>query len=228
MARILLVDDDPEWQELLRKALPTYQVTVAGSYENALNCLEEAPYEVAIVDLNLLGSHSDELGKELLELLRRDYPTTRRIGLTGFPPSAVKKLLLLYDLDDLLLKAEAKLSEIRDVVKASVDRAYDDVSEDVRTARASLWNKAASRKQEYRQHLNRIEASQHQELDDAESAGRSSEDTRRALTALQATKKELLSRTKEFFSTLSQARTHEDLSRISTEFNRLTNDFGTG
>jgi response regulator RpfG family c-di-GMP phosphodiesterase len=227
MARVLLVDDAPEWQDLLRRALPTYQVAVADSYEKALECLEEVPYEVAVVDLNLLDStHRDELGAELLTLLRNDHPTTRRIGLTGVPPAAVMRLGIEYGLDELLLKAEVKLAEIRSIVSASVEKAYADVPRDVRAARADLWDKAILWKRHRLRHLDRIEEIRHQDLREAESAGRSGEGAQSALTELQAMKRKLLSKAKAFFNALSKARSDDDVKRMSAEFSRLTGDFG--
>jgi len=76
MARILLVDNDLDWLELISRSLPNYQVDQAATFGEALEWLQSgAAYDVAIVDLNLTNSanwNSDDLlGGEVLHQLRR-------------------------------------------------------------------------------------------------------------------------------------------------------------
>src|SRR5689334_8697890 len=110
MITVLLVDDDDEWRGLITRALPGYHVKGAESYAQALSLLRsDTPYDVAIVDLNLIGGRFDQLGKELLDELRNDYPSIPRIALTGHYLGSVRELMDRYDLADLLLKNDMTL-----------------------------------------------------------------------------------------------------------------------
>lgn len=128
MIRILLVENDKEWRDSVTRALPTYQVEAASTYDDALRLMAEgASYEVAIVDLNLIDSADrnagDLLGGEVLLQLRRDHPATRRIALTAWPPGAVRgEVLDRYGVDELLIKSHLTLSGLREVVESSLER----------------------------------------------------------------------------------------------------------
>jgi CheY-like chemotaxis protein len=140
MAWILLVEDDQHWLKLISEALPQHQVDMARSYDEAVERLREGlPYDVAIVDLNLIGKQHDMLGGDVLKLLRDDHPATRRIALTGSPPGAVRRILDRYRVDDLLLKQSMDLAEVRAVVEAAAERARGDVPQDVWARRSELW-----------------------------------------------------------------------------------------
>lgn len=54
--RILLVEDDPGYQELMKTMLcKTYQFTMCSSAEEALEKLAHERYDLIISDINLLG-----------------------------------------------------------------------------------------------------------------------------------------------------------------------------
>jgi CheY-like chemotaxis protein len=121
--RILLVENSPEWQDSIRRGLPDHEVDMAPSYDEALAFLDVGPeYALAIVDLNLndSGTYSplDMLGGDVLEHLRDNYPSTRRIALTGFPSATVHEIFERYDIDDLLLKQSLTIADLRKAVRA--------------------------------------------------------------------------------------------------------------
>lgn len=65
--RVLVMDEDPKWQERLRNALETvlgYEVTVAPSYEDARRELMEAqtPFDLVTIDIEIPISSSVEHG----------------------------------------------------------------------------------------------------------------------------------------------------------------------
>jgi CheY-like chemotaxis protein len=133
MARILLVEDDEEWVYLIREALAQHVVHTANSYDGAMEALRQGVvYDVAIVDLNLVkppgpgarvrlrGTVRDMLGGNILDLLRKEYPQTRRIALTGLPPGKVREILDRYDVDDLLLKGDMTVPAVQEAVLASL------------------------------------------------------------------------------------------------------------
>jgi CheY-like chemotaxis protein len=93
---ILIVDDGSNWQKALQKILQRLggeiRIDMASDYSGALIYIQSQRYDLAVVDLALLGNpgepqHADELGMELLRELR-----TSRINhwcgivvLTGYP-----------------------------------------------------------------------------------------------------------------------------------------------
>lgn len=86
---LLVVDDDDVFRERLARALSErgYAVTTAGSVEQALASIDEAP-EYAVVDLRMPGRS----GLELLKALKEKDPATVVLMLTGYGsiPTAVE------------------------------------------------------------------------------------------------------------------------------------------
>ncbi|HZY46437.1 MAG TPA: response regulator [Candidatus Bathyarchaeia archaeon] len=81
--RILLVDDDKailtSFRDLL---LPLgYDVDVAETGREALDKSDSKFYSLAIIDIKL----PDMEGTELLARLRKNYPKTRKVMITGYP-----------------------------------------------------------------------------------------------------------------------------------------------
>lgn len=66
--RILIVDDDPSWQELLRETiegLGAYDLRVAGSYQEADALLDRQHFHLAFVDLRLRETERELEGKQI-------------------------------------------------------------------------------------------------------------------------------------------------------------------
>lgn len=124
MARIIHVEDDSEWIKFARKALADHTVDSANTYIEALLLIRDnPPYDLALVDLNL-ERNVDRLGGEILDVLKADYPTTRRIVVTGQPPAGGLRdnLFERYGLDDVIIKGEATLPGIRRIVAGALRR----------------------------------------------------------------------------------------------------------
>jgi HD-like signal output (HDOD) protein/CheY-like chemotaxis protein len=83
MPRILFVDDEPRVLDGLRRLLrvirPEWEAAFASHGEKALEMLALAPYDVLVTDLRMPGID----GSELLEQVRRRFPDTARIALSG-------------------------------------------------------------------------------------------------------------------------------------------------
>ena len=78
---ILVVDDERGPRESLRIILkPNYQVLTARSGAEALEILRTVPVNLVTLDLNMPGLHGDEL----MRTLRRDFPATEVIVITGW------------------------------------------------------------------------------------------------------------------------------------------------
>ncbi|HCT80384.1 MAG TPA: hypothetical protein DGG94_08045 [Micromonosporaceae bacterium] len=122
MAKILHVDDESFWRDIVSKALShDHLVHSTGSYEGALELIRsvrDEPYDLALVDLNLVDDH-DYLGGEILDHLRESHPNVRRIVVTGSPPSGPLRARLLdrYDVDEIIIKSQHGPPELRGTVE---------------------------------------------------------------------------------------------------------------
>jgi two-component system, response regulator RegA len=81
-ARILVVDDDAAFCDVLARALNRrgFEVAVAHCLREALECLEAGAPDFAVVDLKM----PDGSGLTLVERMRNLDPATRIVVLTGF------------------------------------------------------------------------------------------------------------------------------------------------
>jgi len=133
VARIIYVEDEPVWLELTRNALAGHQVDSAGSFREAVALIQDnAPYDLALVDLNL-EEDDDRLGGEVLDLLRMDYPSTRLIVVTGRPPVGGLRANIFerYAVEEIIIKGRTTLPDLRKIVTdvlhtdSSVNVAHD-------------------------------------------------------------------------------------------------------
>ena len=78
--RILIVDDDPDMHALLSAAVGTPDRQIESAYDGAagLRCVESAPYDLVITDVNMPGLD----GMALLERIRAIRPETRVVVMT--------------------------------------------------------------------------------------------------------------------------------------------------
>lgn len=90
MPRILVVDDEPSIRHLLRKALneEQYEVETADTAIEALSMLEDAPFDLAIVDLMMPDVH----GLDLAEAIRMLDPGTPVILMTAYGTIAFESI----------------------------------------------------------------------------------------------------------------------------------------
>ena len=78
---VLLVDDDPALLRAVARALrdPELEVLTAGSAPEALEVLRRRPIDVLVSDIDMPGVS----GLELIAIVRREFPATVRMLLTG-------------------------------------------------------------------------------------------------------------------------------------------------
>lgn len=117
MARIIYVEDEPEWREFARNALAGHHVDFAVNFHEAVSLIQANIYDLALIDLNL-GEADDRLGGEILDLLKIEYPYTCRIVVTGSPPSGSLRANILerYGVDEIILKGRTSVPDLRKVV----------------------------------------------------------------------------------------------------------------
>nr|MBA3967530.1 response regulator [Nitrospirales bacterium] len=79
---ILVVDDEPEMQQLLRDILEEehYRVMVASDGHDALNRMETEKFPVVLTDLRMKGMD----GLALLDHVLRKHPDSNLIMMTAF------------------------------------------------------------------------------------------------------------------------------------------------
>lgn len=77
-----------------------FEATAVGSAEQAVRVLEQKPYPVIVVDLNLPGVG----GMELLQSVRTRWPATQAIILTGFGDLTAARQAIHLDVVDFLTK----------------------------------------------------------------------------------------------------------------------------
>jgi DNA-binding NarL/FixJ family response regulator len=86
-ARVLVVEDDRSWQQIICEILTDAGLTVdvADSLETAVASLRAVPHRLAVVDLSLGGSdHHNQDGLHVLDAARRHDPGCVSLLLTGF------------------------------------------------------------------------------------------------------------------------------------------------
>ena len=78
---VLIVDDDPAVRDVVREAFSAepYALLIAGSADDALDIMSRTQADVVISDEKMPGMS----GSEFLSIVRKKYPDTIRIILTG-------------------------------------------------------------------------------------------------------------------------------------------------
>jgi CheY-like chemotaxis protein len=115
-SKILVIDDQVEVCELLRKVLARsgHQVVTAGSGEEGLELLENDPVDLLIVDKNLPRMH----GGEVIVRARKLLPQIAVILITAFPePFSLPP----ERLDGYLAKPFKSLKSIEEAVGAALE-----------------------------------------------------------------------------------------------------------
>jgi serine/threonine protein kinase len=133
--RVLVVEDDPFWQELIRETLEAeHQVVVAEDYDQAKDVLEKVKnqqerIDLVTVDMGLPGQLQSEdatveAGQRIVHYLRRFHPDIPCIVVTGLPDIStthVRDLFKRYNVFDFIAKGEFDLKEFLDTVGRAIE-----------------------------------------------------------------------------------------------------------
>ncbi len=81
MARVLLIDDDAEVRDMVRKALRSagHEVIVSEDGREGAKCFRKTPADVVITDMVM----PNEDGIETIKALKREFPDVRIIAMSG-------------------------------------------------------------------------------------------------------------------------------------------------
>ena len=85
--RVLIVEDDRAWQQILSEILTDIGLTVdvANDLQSAIACVRAVPHRLAVVDLGLgEGDVDNQDGLDVLDAIRRQDPGCVLLMLTGF------------------------------------------------------------------------------------------------------------------------------------------------
>lgn len=145
MARILHVENELDWIEITREALLDHHVDSARTYSEALALIRgSSPYDLALIDLNLVRDN-DGLGREILDVLRLECPSTRRIVVTGRPPEGGlrKNIFDAYGVEEIIIKGEMTLPDLQRVVGMALT-ASDTITSDVKLRKSEALQRYRS------------------------------------------------------------------------------------
>jgi CheY-like chemotaxis protein len=230
MARIIYVEDEPEWREFARSALAGHQVDFAGNFREAVSLIQGNRYNLALVDLNL-GEADARLGGEILDLLKIEYPYTCRIVVTGSPPSGSLRANILerYDVDEIILKGRTTVPDLRKVV-TDVLRGMGaaTAAPAARDAKAQLTR----RYRDWHEQVAGIMRSRVREAQDqVRNAGRLRTESGQPVTGNRNGWLELQERfsssTADFERLLAESRSQQDVSSVSEQLNRMMSKFAS-
>lgn len=115
MARILVIDDERPIRDALKKLFERagYDVDVAENGETGLDRYRLCPADVVVTDMTM----PVQGGLQTLAELKRDYPNSKVIAMSGgWPDSAVDPLMVARDLG--ADRTLAKPFEILDMLSA--------------------------------------------------------------------------------------------------------------
>jgi len=126
IGRIMVVDDQENWRELLRILLEKegFLVTTIESFGECQEALQQAIFDVVILDVRLIDQDTFNVeGLALLHEIRAKSPFTKVVILTGYPDSIKNET----GADALLLKVPHEKtfdgSEFKELVKKLVSKA---------------------------------------------------------------------------------------------------------
>ena len=112
--RVLLVDDEKEYLEVLIRRLSKREVNVAGvsSGEEALQYVQGRPIDVAVLDVKMPGMDGIEVLREikklnpLIEVIMLTGHASLEVALEGMRSGAFDYLMKPAEIDELLYKIQ--------------------------------------------------------------------------------------------------------------------------
>lgn len=104
MARILHLDDNPDWHTFIREALEVHGVYSVGSLDDAQTALRDGScYDLALVGMTSMSGPA-HAGGQLLECLVAWCPSIYRVVVTEWPlpPAETARMFERYSVDEII------------------------------------------------------------------------------------------------------------------------------
>ncbi len=121
--KILIIEDDKDWQRLLTKYLDQeiYLVTIAGGYSSAVEQLDKTDYDLIILDLCLVEDGAEYYGMSLLSLLQESKHEVPVIVVSAYGTvSRVRDGFKLYNIYDFISKRDFSPREYQRIVSDAI------------------------------------------------------------------------------------------------------------
>ena len=128
---ILIVEDDTEWQGVLKEPLADegYEVTVVAGYQDGRQALEARPFSLVILDLQLDETAPTLDGERLLAHISRLYPGTPCIVVSGRGDiRVVRDAFKQYHVVDYIAKNRFDIPTFVDAARTALAAALDPVA----------------------------------------------------------------------------------------------------
>lgn len=124
---VLLVEDEPRLRDMLQRALREMgcRPNGASSAEQALRLMERQSHPIVIVDLNLPGAG----GMDFLRTVRKRWPKTQAIILTGFGDLDAARQAIHLEVVDFLTKPCA-LGDLEIALSRAAQRLHEQMVAD--------------------------------------------------------------------------------------------------
>lgn len=126
-ARVLIVEDEPDWQDILQTLLTEegHQCRVAGSYAEAMECLSQETFNVVLLDMILHEfdkSVRQSSGWRLLDELVEHHRRTKIIVQSGRAKAGdVARLMRNYPITAFIEKGDEEMeTQIREAVRQAI------------------------------------------------------------------------------------------------------------
>jgi len=126
---ILIVEDDEKWQLVLRETLEDegYDVTLVANYQDGRQALEERPFDLTILDLNLDEAAPMLGGVRLLTWISRCRDDMPRIVVSGQGDvHIVRNAFKQYDVVDFIAKDQFDIAAFIQIVEDAMRKAGTD------------------------------------------------------------------------------------------------------
>jgi CheY-like chemotaxis protein len=220
VARIIHVEDEPHWIDIVRHALADHEVDSARTWGQALALLHgPGTYDLALIDLNLNTGSDAKDGEELLDVLRVDFPAIRRVVITARPPAGdVRSLFQRYGVQDMIIKDKTTLPDLQLVVRRALRQRPDDSAPEANVHASELrarwrdWREALQ--QEIRAGIRECE---NLALHSGRTPGRSADDAVELHRAWQAMQQEFAATCERIEGLIAAARTSDDVEVATRE-----------
>jgi DNA-binding NtrC family response regulator len=141
-SRVLVVEDDPEWRKILKGFLEEegFKVRDASDYERAREALQQNPFQLATIDINLRQSPKLREGKRLLRHIRESYGDMPCIVITGsdLTPEDAASLAIEYGIIGYIEKRSFDYDKLGQMVRKAFGYTGDQESLDVHRLRRQI------------------------------------------------------------------------------------------